>query len=269
MPKLIQLETGFHDTMQRVSSARARAVTVGVNTKIAGWELELHHHEKAQLMMSIAGVALCEAESAIWLVPPGAAVIVPSGVEHRVAVQGKIEGYAVFIATDMSDDLPRQTTTITVNPLLRELIIRSAHFPIDYSHGGVESRVMELLLEELAVAPTGGLHLPMPSDPRLRVVFQSMMTNPSERGTIETWSKRVGLSQRSLARMISTQTGMSFGRWRERLSIILALQWMAAGTTVEKAAFDLGYENPGSFIRMFHKAMGASPARYVAEHAGE
>jgi AraC-like DNA-binding protein len=175
----------------------------------------------------------------------------------------------VFIANGMSDTLPRHTTTITVNPLLRELIIRSARFPMDYPQGGVEFRVMELLLEELAIAPTGGLHLPMPSDPRLRAVFQSMMTNPSDRGTIESWSKRVGLSQRSLARMISTETGMSFGRWRERLNIILALQWMAAGTTVEKAAFDLGYENPGSFIRMFHKAMGASPARYVAEHAGE
>jgi AraC-like DNA-binding protein len=107
----------------------------------------------------------------------------------------------------------------------------------------------------------------MPSDPQLRAILQSMMTNPSDRGTIETWSRRAGLSQRTLARRIAAETGMSFGRWRQRLNIILALRWIAAGKTIESVAVDLGYENTGSFITMFRKAMGTSPARYVAERS--
>lgn len=156
-----------------------------------------------------------------------------------------------------------------MNPLLRELIIRSASFPVNYAPGGSESRVTQLLLDEIASAPTGGLHLPMPSDPRLRTILQSLMTDPAHRGTMALWAGRAGLSERSLARMIAAQTGMSFGRWRQRLNIILALQWMAAGATVESAAFDLGYENAGSFITMFRKAMGTTPGCYAAEHASQ
>lgn len=269
MPKLLQLDAEFQTTMQEVGSARDAAVTVGVEAEVAGWELAFHSHERDQLMMSVAGVGLCEADGAVWLVPPQAAIFVPAGVEHRVAVAGKIEGYAVFIVADENRALPRRTCTITASPLLRELIIRSAQFTVTSSPGGVESRVMALLLDEVEAAPTGGLHLPMPSDPRLRAIFQSMMTSPADRGNMQSWSKRAGLSERSFARMIAAQTGMSFGRWRQRLNIILALQWMATGTTVESVAFDLGYENVGSFITMFRKAMGASPARYVAEHASK
>lgn len=269
MPKLLQLDGDFQATMEKVSSASGKAVTVGVETEISGWELEFHSHKKTQLMLSISGVGLCEAEGGVWLVPPGAAILIPAGVDHRVAVAGKIEGYAVFIVADDTRDLPRKTSTIKVSPLLRELIIRSAQFPIEDASTGVDSRVTELLIDEIAAAPVGGLHLPMPSDPRLRVIFQSMMTHPAVRGNIETWSKQAGLGERTFARMIAAQTGMSFGRWRQRLNVILALQWMNAGKTVESVAFDLGYENVGSFITMFRKAMGTSPARYVAEHSGE
>ncbi|MBE7158354.1 MAG: helix-turn-helix domain-containing protein, partial [Rhodospirillales bacterium] len=52
------------------------------------------------------------------------------------------------------------------------------------------------------------------------------------------------------------------------LQIILALQWMSAGATVEATASDLGYENVGSFITMFRKAMGSPPGRYIAAHGG-
>jgi AraC-like DNA-binding protein len=57
---------------------------------------------------------------------------------------------------------------------------------------------------------------------------------------------------------------MSFGRWRQQLNLILALQWLAKGTTIQAVAADLGYESAGSFVTMFRKALGASPGRYMA-----
>jgi AraC-like DNA-binding protein len=175
----------------------------------------------------------------------------------------------VFIEPDEATGLPSKCTTINVNPLLRELIIRSAQFPTDCKRGGVESHIMTLLLDEISTAPVGGLHLPMPSDPRLREIFQRMMANPADRGTIESWARRVGLSERTLARVIAAETGMSFGRWRQHLNIILALQWMANGASVQQVALDLGYESVGSFVTMFRKALGTSPARYMAERSGK
>lgn len=264
MPKLLP-STNLQAVVEEAIAARGKAITVGVESEAANLELEFHSHEKSQLMLSLRGVGTCEAEGGIWLVPPLSAVFVPAGVMHRVSAAGKIEGYAVFIDPDEYPALPSRCTTMVVNPLLRELIIRSAQFASNYEPGGVESRVTALMLDEICTAPAGDLHLPMPSDPRLRKIFEGLMANPADRGTVKSWGRRVGMSERSLARIIASETGMSFGRWRQQLNIVLALQWMAGGSTVQKVAFDLGYENVGSFVTMFGKAMGTSPARFMAE----
>ena len=148
------------------------------------------------------------------------------------------------------------------------MIIRCAQFPADHPPGGTESRVTALLLDEISTAPEGGLQLSMPAHPRLRAIFQGMLANPADRGTVESWARRAGLSERTLARVITAETGMSFGRWRQQLNLILALQWMASGATVQRVALDLGYGSVGSFITMFRKTLGTSPARYMAESAG-
>lgn len=269
MPMLLKSDTVPADLMTQLLALRRKVVTIGVESESADLKLKFHSHKRAQLMLSVCGVGICEAEGGVWLVPPQAALFVPAGVRHRVAVSGRIEGYAVFIDPQKANHLPLRCTTVTVNPLLRELIIRSAHFPKSVKARAAESRVTAFLLDELAMAPTGGLHLPMPTDPRLRLIFQRMMKEPGERGTIGVWAKRAGLSERTLLRLISAETGMSFGRWRQQLHLVLALQWMAEGATVQHIAFHLGYESAGSFITMFRKALGTSPARYAAEHFGK
>lgn len=255
--------------MEEVLNASRPVLTVGVKMQKAGWDSDFHSHQKAQLMLSLSGVATCEADGSVWLVPPQSALFVPGETRHRVAVSGNIEGYAVFIDPAEGRVLPAECVAITVTPLLRELIIRSAQLAVNLPQDDMEHHLTALLLNEIATAPTGGLHLPMPTDPRLRSIFTSMMENPAHRGTIEFWARHAGLSERTLARVVAAETGMSFGRWRQQLNLILAMQWMAAGASVQQVAVDLGYENVGSFVTMFRKALGSSPARYMSNHSDE
>lgn len=146
-----------------------------------------------------------------------------------------------------------------------ELLIRSASLPALYPDGGIEAHLVALLLGEIAAAPVGKLHLPMPTDARLRKIVDRMMVDPADRGTIETWAKRAGLSERTLSRLLTQQTGMSFGRWRQQLSIMLALQALAKGASIQQVAANLGYESTSSFVTMFRKTLGISPGRYMAE----
>jgi AraC-like DNA-binding protein len=72
-----------------------------------------------------------------------------------------------------------------------------------------------------------------------------------------------------LARLISRETGISFGRWRQQLGVMLAVKWLAGGASIQQVAADLGYESVPSFVTMFRKVLGTSPGRYMAErHAG-
>jgi len=58
---------------------------------------------------------------------------------------------------------------------------------------------------------------------------------------------------------------MSFGRWRQQFHLMLAVKWLGSGSSVQRVADDLGYESAGSFVTMFRKALGTSPARYMAQ----
>jgi AraC-like DNA-binding protein len=71
------------------------------------------------------------------------------------------------------------------------------------------------------------------------------------------------ISPRTLSRLIARETGMSFGRWRRQLHLLLALQWLARGTTVQDVAIGLGYENASNFVVMFRKVLGETPGRYL------
>jgi AraC-like DNA-binding protein len=239
-------------------------VTMGLKMVTRKYETGFHRHRKAQFMMAVSGALTCEAEGGIWIVPPQTAIWIPPSIEHRITLAGSVEGYNAFVEPAAARGLPSECCTIAVTPLLRELLIRTAQYPAEVADGGMESRVSSLLLEEIAIADSGQLHLPMPKDRRLRAIFQSLMESPADRGTLTAWAKRHAMSERTLARLIVTETGMSFGRWRGQLGIILAIQWMAEGASVQQVASDLGYESVGSFVTMFRKVVGISPGRYMA-----
>jgi AraC-like DNA-binding protein len=235
-----------------------------------GMELDPHRHRRGQMLLVQRGALSCEVEGGLWIVPPRSAVWIPGGALHAIKVTGRLEGYNAFIDQDLRQDLPQVCCAVSVTPLLRELLIRSAGLPLLYEEGGVNARLLSVLLDEVAAAPVEDLHLPMPADSRLRKMVGLMMAAPEDRATMDVWAKRAGLSARTLERLISRQTGMSFGRWRQQLGVVLAVKWLAGGASIQQVAADLGYESVPSFVTMFRKALGTSPGRYMAErhHAG-
>jgi AraC-like DNA-binding protein len=232
-------------------------------------ELDLHRHMKGQVLLVQRGALSCEVEGGLWIVPPRSAVWIPGGALHAIKVTGVLEGFAAFIDPAVSRGLSQACCAVSVTPLLRELLARAAQLPALYEEGGANSRLVAVLLDEIAAAQIEDLHLPMPTDIRLRRIVDLMMASPADRGTLDVWAKQAGLSERTLARVISRETGMSFGRWRQQLGVMLAVKWLAGGASIQQVAADLGYESVPSFVTMFRKALGTSPGRYMAErHSG-
>jgi AraC-like DNA-binding protein/quercetin dioxygenase-like cupin family protein len=239
---------------------------VGVETKLAAMrETSPHHHRKAQLILTLSGVVTCKVDNSAWIVPPQCALWIPGGQTHSLRASGDLKIYCLFVEPDAAAVMPAECCTIAVTPLLRELMLRTASLPALYDIDGPDGRVVTVLLDELAAAPVEKLHFPMPRDPRLCKIVNAMLTKPAERPTIAEWGRRIGASERTLTRILRTETGMSFGRWRHQLHIQLALQHLAQGAAVQVVALDLGYESASAFITMFRKALGKSPARYLAD----
>jgi len=234
-----------------------------------GMELDAHHHRKAQLIYMARGALTCQVPEGLWIVPPKAAIWIPGGVRHGIKGFGAVDLYSLFVEPDSVPALSDTCCTVSVSPLLRELILRCARLPTLHPANGEELRLVSVLLDELATVHEEDLHFPIPSDNRLRMIADEITDNPSSRVTLPEWARRLGVSGYTLSRLVFQETGMSFGRWRQRLQIILALQLLSQGASVQSVATDLGYESTSSFVTMFRKTLGTSPARYMAERHGE
>jgi AraC-like DNA-binding protein len=125
--------------------------------------------------------------------------------------------------------------------------------PERYEVEGRDGRLVSVILDELSAAPMENLRLPIPSDARLKKLAELLLDNPADRATLTEWASRVALSERSLSRMLMQEIGMSFGKWRRQLHVILALRRLATGESVQAVALDLGYESASSFVTMFRK----------------
>lgn len=267
MPLLTDLST--EDDWVEPDDVPRPVVTYGfASDSFCDFELEPHRHGKSQILLVQRGALACDVAGGLWVVPPRSALWIPSGTLHAVKATGALEGYGAFIASDADPRLRPACCTVAVTPLLRELLFRAATLPLLYEEGGANSRMLAVLLDELAAATVEDLHLPMPSDPRLRLIIDRMMAVPSERGSLRGWAAEAGMSARSLERLVARETGMSFGRWRQQFNVVVAVKRLAGGSTIQQVAAELGYESVPSFVTMFKKALGTSPGRYMAERYG-
>jgi len=224
-----------------------------------------HRHEKAQLLYSARGIINCEVDDGVWIVPPQCAIWIPGSLPHAAFGSGEVECICLFVAPDAAANLPVKCCTIAVSGLLRHLLIRASEIPERYEIDGPDGRIVSVILDELAKAPVEELCLPIPSDPRLKHLAELLVSSPADHVTVAEWACRVALSERSLSRMLMEEIGMSFGRWRRQLHVILALRRLSAGQTVQTVALDLGYESASSFVTMFRKMVGKPPSRYLLE----
>ena len=161
--------------------------------------------------------------------------------------------------------LPAECCTLSVSPMLREMILRVAELSESGARDAHVDRLVRVMLDELALMPRERLELPVSDHPKIALIAAALLADPSDRRTLGQWAEHVAVSERSLKRLMVQETGLSFGRWRRQLHLVIALRELAGGATVQQVAGDLGYESTTAFIVMFRKALGTTPSRYFAD----
>ncbi|WP_039055867.1 helix-turn-helix transcriptional regulator [Enterobacter sp. Bisph1] len=227
-------------------------------------EVPVHSHRKGQLIIALYGAVICRAENDIWIVPPDCAVWIPGGIAHSASATWNAHLNYLFIEPGAAA-LPERCCTLAISPLIKELVERLTQQEIDYPPDSHAARLTRVTLDELASMPQQKLSLPVSSDAKIRAMADALVNRPDDRSTLKAWAKRLALSERSLARLMQRETGLSFGRWRQQLHLVIALQELASGVSVQNVAAKLGYESVNAFITMFRKTMGSTPAHYFAE----
>jgi AraC-like DNA-binding protein len=246
-----------------VDEVLAPAIAVRVDVTETRAEVREHWHRKGQLVFALGGGVTCRVPNGLWMVPPHCGVWVPSTMQHSNIATANARIFFVYIEPGAAN-LPERCCTLSISPLLREVIIGLADCMPNDARGEFLGKI---LLAELPLMPVQQLHLPISAEPRLRRIAESLADDPADRSTLAQWANRVALSESSLARLVVKETGLSFGRWRQQLHLIVALRELASGASVQQVSGDLGYESVTAFITMFKKALGKPPAKYLSDMA--
>ena len=222
-----------------------------------------HRHRKGQLILALRGAITCEVERAMLMVPPQYAVWIPGQLPHSNKATPSAQLCFLFIEPG-AVTLPDYCCTLKISPLVRELILSLASKTPERLRTDATSRLVDVLFDELPQQPQEQLQLPVSAHPKMRLMSETMAEEPAKWQTLTQWAQHFAMSERNLARLVVKETGLSFRRWRHQLQLILALQYLIKGQSVQRVAQSLGYDSTTAFITMFKKGLGQTPARYIA-----
>jgi len=233
----------------------------------AGTHLAAHAHDWDQLLYASEGVMTVATDEGRWVVPTHRAVWIPAGVSHAIDCSGRVFLRTLYLRPGLRSDSPAKTTVVSVEPLLRELVLRAVTWNALDEDVPAHRHLLACLLDQLEGIDSIAVSLPLPRDPGALRVAQRIQEEPGSDEPIDRAARSVGMSRRTLERRFANETGMTLGRWRQQARLLNALTRLAAGATVTEVALEIGYATPSGFVAAFRAAFGTTPARFFRPDA--
>jgi AraC-like DNA-binding protein len=241
-----------------------QVVVTGFRTLAGPGDFSRHvHADRAQLMYAARGLMHVATPVGRWILPPGRALWIAAQTEHSLEVNRPAELEILYFGID-TPGLPDWDgcAVVNVTPLVRYLIEACMGMDDAYALHTAEARRVGVLFDEVSTMSRAPVNLPSPRDARAARVAQIVMDDIASRSPLSQLVRDAGASERTIERLFSAETGMSFGAWRARARMVVALERLAAGESVQATSFAVGYENPSSFIANFRTTFGATPGTY-------
>ncbi|MDF1488719.1 helix-turn-helix domain-containing protein [Tessaracoccus caeni] len=223
-----------------------------------------HRHREHELVWDVSGSVAIEVADRLWLVPPGTGLWIPAGTTHDVAVHAPSSFACTFVEPDsfaMPWDAP---CLIAINPLAAEALRQNSVADVS---DPLRDQIVDVAVGMLSRADDT-LTIPMPSDPRARIVADALLAEPVDNRSVEAWALQAHTSPRTLRRLFVKETGLSVVQWRALLRLREAVSLLGDGLTVAEVSARVGYQSPSAFSAAFRRTMGGPPGHFAATRGG-
>lgn len=223
-----------------------------------------HQHERAQLVYGISGIMEIHVENRVWILSPKTALFIPNGIVHSMQAITDISLRTLFIKPEIANDINSyQVKLLRVGNFLKELIERSTFIPINYLENSINGKIMDIIVHELKMAEEIIYSIPTPTHQKLIEIETLIMSNYlllTEK--VEYWAELFFMSSKTLNRLIFKDLGITFNVWRQYLCVKISLIQMSESKSLTNIAYDLGYQSPSNFFRMFKNITGQNPGAF-------
>jgi AraC-like DNA-binding protein len=231
-----------------------------------GVRLDAHMHREAQLVYAARGTMQVTTPKGRWLVPPDRAVWVPARLEHAIDVLAELQmrtlyfdiGWLAQHAGQKLDD----EFVVKVSQLLHQAIIALFDGRDDPQRADL---LIRLAILELQQAEDPTTFIPLPHEPRCRKAAEIVLAAPSRSYDIDSLAREVGTSARTLSRLFSSETQLSFRSWCQRARIAAAIEKLSLdpGLSMKQVAASLGYASFPAFSHAFREVTGKTPTEFA------
>jgi AraC-like DNA-binding protein len=226
-------------------------------------------HARGHLAYAARGVLSVHTERGTSIVPANRVAWTPARYTHHHRAHGDTDMRIVFLPPSLARLVPDHPAVFTASNLAREALLvltgPRIHDPAERTlDRAARARLRRVLVDELHQAPEQPLHLPEPTDDRLRAVARLLRERPEDNTPLAELGRRSGASARTLSRLFHDELGMTFYEWRTQLRVLHALVLLAEGHDTTHVAHACGWANPSHFIAAFATLVGTTPGRYRA-----
>lgn len=176
--------------------------------------------------------------------PPAILSRLPDLIVARAAdgQQGKFELMIELIRQELMAQGP--TSHIVLNRLTEVLCVQALH---NWLEGALDNDP----------------HLRALSDPKTKLVLDSIHADPTQEWTVESLARLYGQSRTAFAEHFKNVTGLSpisyVRRWRIRMACAMLEQ---GRQSIDEIAFKAGYSDTNAFHRAFKRETGSSPGAF-------
>jgi len=224
-----------------------------------GAKFDWHTHDDHQIAWAPHGVLTVLTGDASFILPPTRALWIPVGLRHETRSTGDAILRSLYVRPDRCPLDWSDPTAVAVSPLLAELI---GYLASPSLSPAARANAEALLTDLLLPVPMKTVDVTLPSGGPARTVADALLAEPADGSTLLEWGRRVGASERTLARAFVAETGLPFGRWRSLVRLRSAISRLAAGQQVARVAGDVGYETASAFVAAFRRETGVTPGAY-------
>lgn len=219
-------------------------------------------HEEHELIWPERGVVTILVDGRLSTVLPGSGLWISRGVVHETHTVPGAAFRTTFFTPEAWTPAWNATTPVRVNAAVRQLLVHLARTGMPREE---RLRAQQVCIDMLEPLDSHDITVPIPRDPRIRKLVDSVLQNPAGEHSLEQWAHMLNVSTRTITRAFLADVAMSFAQWRRLVRIRAACGLLAEGKSVTTVGRRVGYGTTSAFVAAFRKVVGCTPGELLAD----
>ncbi|MEH6630517.1 MAG: AraC family transcriptional regulator [Halopseudomonas aestusnigri] len=222
--------------------------------------------DRHYLLYSAQGGIRLEAEDRYWILPPSRAAWIPAGTNIKIEIIHRVTCCSILYDTDFINSNISHCRVLAMPTFAREMVLHTQRWGPDQEALSNHAKQFFLTLSgvcsELAQEPSE-VWVPKGKTEPMKRALEFTQNHLGDKNSFAEVASASCLSERSLTRIFTQETGMTWGQMQRRMRMIRAMELLGTSDDqIANVALDVGYDSLSAFNRAFKEFSKVTPSEF-------